>query len=99
MIPIKGLNHWKRQIKWKTEYDLARRFLVSLYKYRDALIGVRHPVMMAYQMPHPPEYKAQKASQLFQPVVFICLGRHPGVQAEIRHLAQYVAAWQQLAVL
>jgi hypothetical protein len=66
VIAIKGLITWKRKIKWKTEYGLARRFLVSLYKYRDAVNGVRHPVMMAYEMPYPPEDKIQKAAQLFQ---------------------------------
>jgi len=35
----------------------------------------------------------------YQLVVFNRLGRHPGVQAETRLHAQYVAAWLQLAIL
>ncbi|MCD4813731.1 hypothetical protein K8S19_08585 [bacterium] len=54
-VAITGLNTWKRQLKGKFEYDLCRRILVTLFKYRDAIDGVRHPFMYASEKPNPPE--------------------------------------------
>ena len=45
IVAIKGLNTWQRQLKGQAEYDLARRLLVSLFKFRDAIDGVRHPIL------------------------------------------------------
>ena len=59
VIAIKGLGAWRRQIKGQTEYDLARRILVSLFMYRDAIDRVRHPMMLSAEMPYPPEEKAK----------------------------------------
>lgn len=63
IVAVKGLNTWQRQLKGKSEYDLSRRLLVSLFKYRDAIDGVRHPVMWAYEMPFPPKEEADKLSR------------------------------------
>jgi hypothetical protein len=52
-VAVKGLNTWKRQLKGQSEYELARRILVSIFKYRDAILNVRHPAMWAYEMPSP----------------------------------------------
>jgi len=62
VVAVKGLGTWQRQLKGKSEYELSRRILVSLFKYRDAINGVRHPMMWAHEMPAPPEDKAQKMS-------------------------------------
>lgn len=62
VVAIKGLSTWQRQLKGKSEYDLSRRLLVSLFKYRDAINGVRHPAMWAYEMPSPPDDKAKDMS-------------------------------------
>lgn len=56
---LMGLNTWKKQLNWQTDHDLARRILVSLYRYRDAINGVRHPAMFAYEMPEPPEQERE----------------------------------------
>jgi hypothetical protein len=50
-----GLDTWQRQLKGQSEYELSRRILVSLFKYRDAIAGLRHPAMWAYEMPSPSE--------------------------------------------
>lgn len=63
VIAIKGLNTWQRQLKGKSEYDLSRRILISLFKYRDAINGVRNPAMWSYEMPHPPEDEAKNMSR------------------------------------
>lgn len=55
IVAIKGLSTWQRQLKGQSEYELSRRILVSLFKYRDAINTVRHPVMWAYEKPSPPE--------------------------------------------
>ena len=56
-IANKGLTTWKRQHKGNSEYELSRRILVTLYKYRDAIDGVRHPAIWENEMPRPPEEK------------------------------------------
>ena len=46
-IAILGLQTWKKQLKGKTEYELARRLLRTVYKVRDAIRLVRNPIMGA----------------------------------------------------
>ena len=55
VVAVMGLDTWKRQLRGHSEYELSRRILVSLYKYRDAINGVRHPAMLSYEMPEPPD--------------------------------------------
>ncbi|SDY01245.1 hypothetical protein [Nitrosomonas sp. Nm58] len=62
VVAVKGLGTWQRQLKGQSEYELSRRILVSVFKYRDAINGVRHPAMWAYEMPSPPEEEATKMS-------------------------------------
>jgi len=62
VVAVKGLGTWRRQLKGQSEYELSRRILVSVFKYRDAINGVRHPAMWAYEMPSPPEDEAAKMS-------------------------------------
>ena len=59
IVAVKGLSTWQRQLKGQSEYDLSRRILVSLFKYRDAINGVRNPAMWADEMPIPPEEKTK----------------------------------------
>ena len=63
VVAIKGLSTWQRQLKGQSEYDLSRRILVSLFKYRDAINRVRHPAMRAYEMPTPPDDEAKDMSR------------------------------------
>lgn len=62
-VAVKGLGTWQRQLKGQSEYELSRRILVSLFKYRDAINGVRHPAMWNYEMPNPSEEEAKDMSQ------------------------------------
>ena len=43
LVSILGLRTWKKQLRGKTEYELARRLLRATYKARDAIQDVRHP--------------------------------------------------------
>lgn len=45
-----GLNTWKAQIKWQRDHDLARRLLVEIYRFRDAVAAARNPFIWAYEM-------------------------------------------------
>src|SRR3972149_3543256 len=45
-----GLSTWRDQLHGRTEYDLARRYLRSTYKVRDALQRVRSPFMFGEEM-------------------------------------------------
>jgi hypothetical protein len=63
VVAIKGLSTWQRQLKGQSEYGLSRRILVSLFKYRDTINGVRHPAMWAYEMPTPPDEEAKGMSR------------------------------------
>lgn len=44
IVAVKGLQTWKKQLKWKTEYELAKRLMGATYKVRQALALVRCPV-------------------------------------------------------
>jgi hypothetical protein len=45
IIAVLGLQTWKKQLKGKTEYELARRLLGAVYKLREAIRFVRTPFM------------------------------------------------------
>ena len=63
VVAWRGLKTWKRQLKGGVEYELARRLLRCTYKYRDALSWVRHPMMLASEMPLPPEENRARMNQ------------------------------------
>jgi len=43
ILAVRGINNWKKELKGKTDYELARRFLRCVYKLRDAVKFVRNP--------------------------------------------------------
>lgn len=55
-----GLNSWKNQKRWEIDHDLAKRLLVNLFKYRDAIQGVRNPAIFSNEQPAPPEEQAAR---------------------------------------
>jgi hypothetical protein len=44
-VAIQGLKTWKTQLVGNTEYEHARKLLRSVYKVRDAINGVRSPLI------------------------------------------------------
>jgi hypothetical protein len=45
IVAVVGLSTWKRQLRGRTEYDLAKRILRLCYEYRDTVAAARHPWM------------------------------------------------------
>ncbi len=45
-IGREGLNTWKRQLKGADDHQLARRALIELYTFRDAMSEARSPLML-----------------------------------------------------
>jgi hypothetical protein len=50
VVAVVGLNAWKKQLKGKTDYELARRYLRAVYKIRDAIKFVRNPFISLGEM-------------------------------------------------
>ena len=46
-IAVRGLRTWRVQLAASADFDLARRLLLEVYRLRDALEQVRHPMMLA----------------------------------------------------
>jgi hypothetical protein len=46
IVAVIGLKAWRRQLKGKTEYELARRFLRATFNVRDTIKFVRNPFQM-----------------------------------------------------
>jgi hypothetical protein len=44
-VAVRGLSAWRKQLRGKTDYELARRLLKASYKVRDAIRIVRHPAI------------------------------------------------------
>jgi hypothetical protein len=42
MVAWKGFNSWKKQLNWKTQYELAQRLSTATYKVRDNLALARY---------------------------------------------------------
>ncbi len=55
IVAVKGLGTWQRQLHGQADYDLSRRLLVTVFKYRDAIDRVRDPAMFNDEQPLPPE--------------------------------------------
>jgi hypothetical protein len=50
LVAMLGLRTWKKQLKGGNEYDIARRYLRSVYKLRDAIEYVRNPFISVEEM-------------------------------------------------
>jgi len=50
IVSILGLKAWKKQLKGKTEYELARRLLRAVYKIREAISYVRNPFVSSAEI-------------------------------------------------
>ena len=50
-IAYKGLDTWQKELKGKSEYQLAKDVLRSVYKVREAFKHVRHPAIFGYEYP------------------------------------------------
>ncbi|MGB2965535.1 MAG: hypothetical protein WBB69_16290 [Anaerolineales bacterium] len=51
IIAFIGLTTWRKELKGKSEYQLAKEVLKSVYKVRDAFKHVRHPAIFQYEYP------------------------------------------------
>lgn len=49
VIAILGYGSWKKQLKGKTKYELARRLLLNVYQARDAIRDLRNPVILSWE--------------------------------------------------
>lgn len=50
VVAILGLQAWKKQLKGKTEYELAQKLLYATYKLREAIAWVRNPFQSAAEI-------------------------------------------------
>jgi len=49
-LAIYGIREWRRQIKGKTNYEIARRYLKASLNLRNAILYVRNPFIPAIEM-------------------------------------------------
>ncbi|TSC85652.1 MAG: hypothetical protein G01um10148_1038 [Parcubacteria group bacterium Gr01-1014_8] len=50
-VAIYGISEWKRQFKWRIEYETARRYIRALYDVREAINrDVRNPTISHAEM-------------------------------------------------
>lgn len=45
-----GLNAWKKQVRATADHELARRILIALHEYVEAINAVRNPMIMMYEI-------------------------------------------------
>lgn len=50
-IAFAGFNKWRKELKGKSEYQLAKDILKSVYKVKRGFSVVRNPMMFAYEYP------------------------------------------------
>jgi len=50
IVAIWGFRTWKKQLHWKTQYDLAQRLVRATYKVRDAIAWVRNPLQITAEI-------------------------------------------------
>ena len=49
-LAVYGIREWKRQIRGKTDYEIARRYLRVVLNLRDSLMYVRNPFISLAEM-------------------------------------------------
>jgi hypothetical protein len=89
-VAVIGLSSWKRQFRWKLEYDLAERVLRSVYKIRDAIAVVRYPWI------GPAEYNSAIA-ELKRGAIPEMSGRAPKGSEFENQEAIYDVRWREVA--
>ena len=50
VVAIRGLHIWKRQLKWKAEYELATKALQAIYKLKAAIAYVRSGLVQELEL-------------------------------------------------
>ena len=50
-IAFQGLSAWRRELKGKSEYQLAKEVLRAAYKVREAFKHIRHIAIYSYEYP------------------------------------------------
>lgn len=60
-VGLRGLGTWRRQLRGNTGYQLAKNILSSVYELREAIAGVRSPLM---QYSREPELSQDKLREL-----------------------------------
>lgn len=51
LFAYRGLNRWQEELKGKSEYQLAKNVLQSVYEVRDAFKSVRNTAIYSYEYP------------------------------------------------
>jgi GNAT superfamily N-acetyltransferase len=49
IVAIRGVGEWRNQGIATADHDLARRLLIELYRYREAIGHVRNPMILGYE--------------------------------------------------
>jgi hypothetical protein len=49
-VAIIGLNTWRKEIRGKTEFELAKKYLGTIYRIRKAIRSVRNPLITTGEM-------------------------------------------------
>ncbi|HCV38502.1 MAG TPA: hypothetical protein DGQ94_07235 [Pseudomonas sp.] len=53
-----GVNAWRKQVHDTADHELARKILVGIYEYVEAIKSVRHPMVMEYEIAPGPGEKS-----------------------------------------
>ncbi|WP_146036405.1 hypothetical protein [Pseudomonas protegens] len=49
IVALRGIGEWRNQTIATADHDLARRLLIELYRYREAIGHVRNPMILGYE--------------------------------------------------
>ena len=49
IVALRGIGEWRNQGIATADHDLARRLLIELYRYREAIGHVRNPMILGYE--------------------------------------------------
>ena len=70
IIAVIGLQTWKKQLKGKTEYELAQRLLRSTYKVREAMTSLRNPLPIGTEIQMAMNAGMEEGKQIDNPKVY-----------------------------
>ena len=85
LVAISGYRTWKKQLHWKTQYDLAQRLLRATYKVRQAFAEVRR------------FYSTEEEAQQAMKEANVEASQDPKIMFTRSQIAVYNKRWQKVS--
>lgn len=83
-VAVIGLNSWRKELRGKAEYEVARRLIRATYKLRDELNYSRSPFIGSYEFPDGYDPIDKSASDEAKAMAFVYANRWKSIMVPLQ---------------